>query len=187
MKLRTRSQNEALKFFKENTTRHRGSTHYQAAIDAILADDCLRPRARAKALLRAERSKLHVSRKLVSRDKLEIAILEFTAKHGWPDPALVSIPGREAPIAEARRLADANKLTETQLSKLLKLMHTCKGLWHPLDVQRAKAWAAKKLGKPEPDPRYQLTPRGYSIPLSVALGRSIDEIAATKEEVRAAA
>ena len=175
MEMRTRSQNAALKFFKNTTSARTGSPTFRAGVDAILASACLRPLARAKALLKAERRrKLTVSSKPVSREELEIVILQFTAKHGSPDPALVHLTGREAPIAEARRLADDNNLTATSLSELLQLMLDCVGLWHPLDVKRAKEWAARKLCKPEADPRYTMTSQGYSIPLSVALAEPMD-------------
>ena len=129
--MRTRSQNAALKFFKETTSTRRGSPTYQEGLDAILAADCLRPQTRAKALLKAERQKkLTVSSKPVSREELETTILQFTAKHGSPDPALLQIHGHEAAIEEARRLADGDKLTTTRLSKLLQLMRDCAGLWH---------------------------------------------------------
>lgn len=170
MQMRTRSQNTALKFFKETTSTRRGSPTFRAGVDAILASACLRPLARAKALLNAERrKKLTVSSKQVSRDELETAILHFTAKHGSPDPALVHVAGREGPITEAKRLADANNLTATSMSELLQLMRDCVGLWHELDVKVAKEIARRKLGKSEVDTRYQMTSQGYSIPLKVAL------------------
>lgn len=175
MEMRTRSQNAALKFFKETTSARRGSPTFRAGVDAILASACLRPLARAKGLLETERrSKLTVSSKPVSREELEIVILQFTAKHGSPDPALVRVASREGPITEARRLADANNLTTTSVSELLQVMRDCVGLLHPLDVKRAKERATQKLSKPEADPRYTWTSQGYSIPLSVALAEQVE-------------
>lgn len=170
MKPRTRSQQAALNYFKENTTASRTSQKYQHGRDAILAPGCLRPRTRAKALIKAERrTRVVTSAKSVSRQELEMAILQFTTKYGSPDPALVHVNGREAPIEAARRLADTNDLTATHVSMLLELMKTCVGLWPAADVKNAKAWAARKLCKPEPDPRYRMTSLGWSIPLKVAL------------------
>lgn len=170
MELRTRSQNAALKFFKETTSTRKGSGAYRNGLDAILSPKCLRPKLVAKALIKAERkSKLTVSVKRVSRREFEVLLLKFMSRHGMPDAALFKVSGGESPIAEARRLADANDLTTTYVSRLLQLMKTCVGLWPAADVKRTKAWAARQFIRPEPDLRYRMTPDGYSIPLKVAL------------------
>jgi hypothetical protein len=170
MELRTRSQNSALQFFKANTSTRSGTAKFKDAVDTILAAACLRPLSQAKALLKAEkRSELTVSRKLVTRGELEIAILKFAIKHGAPDLALFYIDGAEAPIPQARRLADANQLTGTGLSHLLQLMRDCTGLCHSLDVKIAKAAATQKLAGVPHDTRYRMTSQGWSIPLAVAL------------------
>lgn len=169
MELRTRPQRKALAFFKDGTKYRRGSGGYTAGIEAVMSAS--RPMALARSLLKAEgRGEIARSRKLVSREVLDLEILKLTARYGPPEPALsgvgVSSPVGtwEAPILRARRLADAGKLTTTQLNELLSLMVKCSGLLADADVKAAKEKAARKL-KPVDDPRYRLSPDGYSIPL----------------------
>ena len=171
MELRTRAQRKALTFFRNGTTIRRGSAPHDAAIANIVAAP--RPMVRARALLGSERTPgIVVSRKLISREVLERAILEFTAKHGAPDHALFHAGGADAPIARARRLADAGQFTGTHLSKLQQLMLKCcdpASLWSPADIKIQREQAARKLEKVRPDPRYRMSSYGYSIPLSAAL------------------